>query len=179
MATQNKKRSGRKSKYDTHVRPRFKDIKKWLKRGATDEEIYKALGIGKSAFYEYLKKFPEFSDLIKKNRVDAIEEIKCAMYKKAIGYEYTETETTTRVVDFDNATKEVLENCGINVFDLSYPTVIKTKKVKKHAQPDTGAGLILLQHWAKDEGWTRDPQALALKKEEFKHKKEMDEENSW
>lgn len=151
---------GRKSKYETHVKPRFKDIVKWCKRGATDEEIIKALGIGKTAFYEYKQKYAELTELIEKNRVDAVEEIKSALFKKAIGFQYV----------------EIKEINGINSHGLTFS---KTEKTTKTALPDVAAGLVLLKHWAKDEEWTNDPQSLKLRREEFEHKKKIEDENSW
>ena len=46
---------GRKSVYDTKIKPRFDDILKWLHNGATEEQIYKNLGISK----DDLPKFKE------------------------------------------------------------------------------------------------------------------------
>ena len=38
--------------------------------------------------------------------------------------------------------------------------------------------MILLKHWAREEGWTNDPQSLELKKEELELKKEK-QESEW
>ena len=147
----------RKSKYETHVVPRFHDMEKWLKRGASDKEIYKALGVSESSWYEYLQKYTELSEFVKKHRVDAVEEIKCALFKRATGFQYTETKEKT-VKDIEGRITKVSEN-----------TV-------KPVVPDVAAALVLLKHWAKHEGWTNDPQTLALKRQEFEHKIKMDEE---
>lgn len=181
-----KKKRGRKSKYETHVKPRFSDIKKWCQRGATDKEIIKLLGIGKTAFYEYLNKYTELTELIEKNRVNPVEEIKASLYKKAIGFTYTETKTTKNEFELDDSLKTALVEVGIDVNTLTKPKQVKTEITVKHALPDVASCLVLLKHWAKDEGWTNDPQTLALKREEFEqrkkefeHKKEIDDKNIW
>lgn len=152
--------AGRRSKYDTHVKSRFEEIKKWCKRGATDKEIYKALGISKDAFYKYKNEYSELNDLIKKNRIDAVEEIKNALFKRATGFQYVEKEESNET-DEDGNVKH------------------KVRKVTKTVVPDPASCLILLKHWAKDEGWTNDPAALELKKKELKLKEKQAENDNW
>ena len=171
-----RKNSGRRSKYETHVLPRFKEIAEWCRQGATDKELIKALSIGKSAFYEYLK-IPEFSELLKNSRISTVQELKCAMFKRATGFTYTETEKTVERIEFDKSVKKILMENGIDVEELEKPKLIKTKTSEKHALPDPTSNLILLKHWDKEAGWTSDPQTpLELKKQEFEHRKLMDEE---
>lgn len=152
--------AGRPSKYESHVKARFKEIEKWCKRGATDKEIYKALGISKDAFYKYKNQYQELNDLIKKNRIDAVEEIKNALFKRAIGFQYEER-------------KE------IKTENEDGTTSLKTEKTIKTVVPDPASALILLKHWAKDEGWTNDPATLELKKKELKLKEKQAENDNW
>lgn len=168
-----------KSKYQTHVKPRFDEIKKWLQRGALDKEIIKALGIGKSAYYDYLNKYTEFSELIKENRINPVEEIKCSMFKRATGFHYQETKTTITYIELNEDLKNALFEAGVNPDNMTRPKEIKKEISEKYALPDAASGMILLKHWAPDEGWTNDPQTLALKREEFEHKKKIDEMNYW
>ena len=128
---------GRNNKYETHVKPRFDEIKNWCKRGATDKEIIQMLGIGKSAYYNYLSKYTEFSELIKKNRINAVEEIKNALFKRAVGFQYVETKES----------KNTDENGIVSV---------KTEKVVKTVVPDPASCMILLKHWDKENGWTNE-----------------------
>lgn len=72
-----------KSKYESHVAPRLEEIKDWCRNGATDEEIYKQLGISKDTFYEYKKKYADFSDTLKHTRNYCDGEIENALYKAA------------------------------------------------------------------------------------------------
>lgn len=161
------KKVGAPSKYETHVKSRFNEIEEWLSLGATEKEIWNNLGIHKSTFYDYKSKYKEFSDLLKKGRKKPVEEIKAAMLKRAKGFQYEETKTVIERIEYNDG-----------------ETIIPARKVRtevttKTALPDTAAGLVLLQHWAKDEGWTRDPQSLELKKKELALKEKQAENEAW
>ena len=75
----------RPSKYQTHVAPRLEEIKDWVRNGATDKVIAERLGISEDSFYEYKKKFPEFSEVIKKNKEICDAEVESALHKAAVG----------------------------------------------------------------------------------------------
>lgn len=146
---------GRPNKYDTHVKPRFEEIEKWLEIGVSEKEIAKNLGITKNSFIKYKNENMDLFNLIKKSRKKPVEEIKAAMLKRAIGFQYQEI----KVIKDENGTRK--------------ETTTKT------ALPSETAGIYLLQHWAKDEGWSRDPQMLELKKQELKLKEKQAENDSW
>lgn len=174
---------GRKSKYETDVKARFDEIKKWLETGATEKEIAKNLGIANSTFMDYKNKFPEFSDFLKDNRKHPVQEIKAAMLKRALGYQYTEKKTVKQKIDFPDELKDMLENYGIDINNIQRPILVKTEETLKTALPSETAGLILLKHWDKDKNgkakWTGDPASLEIKKEELKLKKEQAEKENW
>lgn len=73
-----------KSKYESHVLPRFKEIESWVKQGATDEEIYKRLGISKQSFYTYKEKYVDLFDLLKKNYEYCTDQVENALFEKAM-----------------------------------------------------------------------------------------------
>lgn len=171
--------AGRKSKYDTHVKPRFEEIIKWCKRGATDKEIMKSLGISKNAFYDYKNKYEEFNDLIKNNRIDALEEIKNALFKRATGFQYDEKKEIKQYIDYPEEVKNYLNEQGFNLFGLGKPVLVKTEKTTKMVVPDPASCLILLKHWDKDIEWASDPASLKIKKKELKLKEKQAEENAW
>lgn len=163
-----KKTRGAPGKYETHVKSRFNEIEEWLSLGATEKEIWSNLGIHKSTFYDYKAKYKEFSDLLKKGRKKPVEEIKAAMLKRAKGFQYEEKKVVIQRIKFED------ENLG------EIPAkIIREEITTKTALPDTVAGLVLLQHWAKDEGWTRDPQSLELKKKELELKEKQAENDAW
>ena len=149
----------RNNKYETSVKPRLEEIKIWAERGATDKEIIQMLDIGKSAFYTYLNKYPEFLDTIKNNRNKAIEDIKNALFKRAIGFQYKETKETKSTDEDGNVS-------------IKKETTIKT------VVPDPASCMILLKHWDKNNEWTSEPALLELKKQELELKKQQ-ADNNW
>ena len=175
--------AGRKSKYDTHVKPRFADIALWAKNGATDKEIARNLGINYSTYLDYKTRFSEFSDLIKKSRVSPVEEIKAAMVRRAVGFQYTEKRIIRQAIEFPDEVKEILEGNGIDISGLEKPELVRTEEMIKTALPDVAAGLILLQHWDRNADgsarWSRDPAKLELQKEELELKKEKADLENW
>lgn len=152
--------AGRPNKYLTNVEPRFDEIKDWVEQGVTDKEIAKMLGINKATLVEYKNKYPEFNELMKIGRKKNVEELKNALFKKATGFQYTETETT---INPDGSKK--------------------TKKTIKTALPSETAILILLKHWDRNEDgtakWANDPATFELKKKELELKKEQADNNNW
>lgn len=149
-------RTGRKSKYESSVKARFADIKRWCESGATDKEIIELLGISTSAFYDYKEKHGEFSELLKGARKVPVREIKAALYRRATGFQYVDEQ-------------EIIED-GV--------CVRKVRNIKT-ALPDPASAMILLKHWAKDEGWTNDPAALEVRKQELELKRKQIEEGTW
>lgn len=73
-----------KSKYETHVAPRLEEIKDWCRNGATDEDIYVRLGISKDSFYEYKKKYSDFSDALKETKEIVDSQVENALLKNAL-----------------------------------------------------------------------------------------------
>lgn len=56
----------RPDKYKTHVLPYLDNIKDWVALGETEKQIQKRLNIGKDAFIDYKKKYPELVEVLKK-----------------------------------------------------------------------------------------------------------------
>ena len=150
---------GRKSAYDTIVKPRFDDILRWLRNGATEEIIYKNLGISKNAFYQYKKEIQEFNDLLKKGRESIVEELRGILMKKARGFEYKEYKRVTKVEDGET-------------------TVQSNEEYTKQALPDVAAANLLLKNYDK-ENWSNDPRSDDLKKAEFELKKKAFDKDNW
>ena len=57
--------------------------------------------------------------------------------------------------------------------------MVRTEIYEKQALPDPASAMILLKHWARDEGWTNDPATLELRKQELELKKQKQEEEDW
>lgn len=169
--------AGRPTKYEESVKSRFDEIIQWAEAGATDKEIAENLGIHRSTLIEYKKEYSEFADLLKNARKKPVTKIKASLLQRALGFEYEERKTVIRAFQLPEEAQEILKEHHYK-FDTE-PKVVKTEIVTKYAPPSEAAALILLQHWAKSEGWTRDPQSLALKKKELKLKEKLAKENSW
>jgi len=123
-------------------------------RGYTDIELCKKLGIGHTAFYDYQNKYPEFKTAIKRGKRIADDKVEQKLYKRALGYRYTEV-TKEPVKVFDEDGNEVGVSKKLHV----------TKKVTKHLPPDvTAIRLFLLNR--KPEEW-QDRQNLNVNHDGF------------
>ena len=81
----------RPSKYESHVKPYFKDIKNAIERGVEEKQIAENLGISQCSWCDYKNKYSEFSELFKNRDVSLIlERLDSALLKIAEGYEYQE-----------------------------------------------------------------------------------------
>lgn len=149
-------KSGRPSKYESHVKPRFAEIKEWLKAGATDKEIAKNLGVNPKVFCKYKNEFNDLNELCKNGRITAVQEIKAALFKRATGFTYIE--------------RKIVESERNGKTEETYV---------KQALPDPASAMILLKHWDKDTEWTQDPASLKIRKQELELKKQHMEKEDW
>lgn len=125
-----KKKQGRRTKYHTHVVPHMDRIPSWRKQGMTEEQIAERLGIGYSTLSLYKTKNIELLEALKKGKEELIEELEDSLYRRAMGYEYEETETWLEEVD------------GVQKK--------RVKRMRKVAHPDTGALAFALKNLAPD-----------------------------
>lgn len=93
-----KSNAGRKSKYYTHVQPRFDEIREWLEAGMLDKDICKNLGISQDAFYRYKKEHQEFQELIDSAKQVVDSKVEAKLFELCMGYDYIE-ETVTQKGD--------------------------------------------------------------------------------
>lgn len=84
--------AGRPSKYYSNVEPKLLLIEAWARDGLTDADICKNLDVGKDAFIDYKKQYPELSDALKRGKEEIDIMVENAMLKAALGYDYTEEE---------------------------------------------------------------------------------------
>lgn len=148
--------AGRPNKYETHVKPRFDEIKEWLQIGATEKEIAERLGVNQKVFCRYKQQYSELNALVKTGRKAPVEAIKAALFKRATGFSYTEQ----KVIDSDKNGRTV-------------ETYTKT------ALPDPTAAMMLLKHWDTEQEWTSDPASLKLRKKELELKEKQAESEDW
>lgn len=86
-------------------------------RGASDSEIAAMFGVTEGAFARWRAMYKDFNGAIEKGRTHADAEVVVSLYKRAVGYDYTE---------------EVVAGKDPEVFEVS-----------KHSPPDVGA----IQYW--------------------------------
>lgn len=91
----------------------LKRIEGWARDGLRNEDIAAKMGISASTFYEYVKKFPEISDALKRGKAPVDFEVENAMLKSALGHKETVRKPirlrTTRRKDGMEITEEHVE----------------------------------------------------------------------
>lgn len=152
--------AGRPSKYETNVKPYFDHIKKWLGQGATERQIADQLGIAYSTYNDYKVKYSEFAEVVKgNNRVHLVEELRGALVKKALGYEYKEK-------------KEYIKE--------DPDTGVKTKYIEittRQSLPDTTAIFGALNIY--DPEYVRDKKNHELREKDYELRKAIAEANNF
>ena len=152
-------KTGRKSIYDTEIKPHIAEIEKAVKDGATVTEIANALGIAESTLYKYKSEKAELSAAFAHGRAKIIIDIRGALLKKALGYEYQEEKQYIRK-------------------DESGENVTYTEITTKHQPPSETACAMLLRNY--DENWLdKDNVTTQLKQQEFELRKLTAENNKF
>ena len=131
-------------------------IEAWCRDGLTEEDIAKKIGITRTTLSVWKNSFPALVDALKRGKevVDIL--VENALYKRAMGYEFTETKETSYKDGEGKLFKRV------------------EKFVKKLA-PDVTAQIFWLKNRKKDE-WRdaqkkeHDEAVLALRKKELELK---------
>ena len=65
-------------------------LEAWGRKGLTRDEIAENMGISRSTLSAWIKKCPDISDAIKNARAYACARVENSLFKKAVGYEYTQ-----------------------------------------------------------------------------------------
>lgn len=107
-------------------------VEGWARQGLTDEQISKNMSISYSTFREWKKKYSALSAALKKGKAPVDFEVENALLKRALGFEYEETETIIEEVDGKQKKR--------------------IKKIKKVALPETSAAIFWLKN-RKPEQW--------------------------
>ena len=115
-------------KYIEMVKPRLSEIEQWAKDGYSDKAIAKALGVTQPSFSLYKKTYSELREILNNARRNAIEDVRNALYKKAVGFEYEEKKTYVKKDEDGN--------------DVKY-----TEITRKYSPPDNGAIGMYLKHY--------------------------------
>lgn len=117
-----------KGKYQEWLTPDGLTMLEGLARdGLTDELICKKIGIGARTFYEWMERFPQMAQAIKKGKAPVDIQVENALLKRALGYEYEETITEVEELAGGHQKKHI-------------------RKVTKHCPPDTTAQIFWLKN---------------------------------
>lgn len=171
------KKRGRKSKYETYVKPYLKDIEEWCNT-MTEAQIAKRLGIGLSTFQYYKTEFPELSRAVKNGRTDLVSDLRSALIKKAKGYKYTESKVVTEEVKWPDEMYTALIDAGFTPKQIASSKLVRTEVTSKESSPDVAAINLALKNYDK-ENWANDPQMLEIRKKELELREKQIEANSW
>lgn len=150
---------GRPNAYTERIEPRKEEIVNWAKAGATNAEIATALGISYSTFMDHVSKNPDFSDSLKEARLSGVPEVKLALYKRAVGFEYEEKKTYMKK-DEEGKMQQY------------------TELTKKTALPDVGAIQTFLRNNTEDFR-DRDKATYSFKEMELELRKMIAEQNNF
>lgn len=151
-----KKQSGRKSAKSI-ILENFDFIKRSAEQGASEEQIYEALGICSTTWYKHKSQMPELKELIKNARTNLVLDLKSALIKRALGFEYTEKKTYIKEDE--------------NGYVTRY-----TEETTKYNAPDVAAIINSLSNY---DDWYRDKKLYDLKAEELELKKKAADLNLW
>ena len=122
--------AGRKSLYESLVKPKLSTIEGWYRDGLTLEQIADNLGIALSTLCNYKNQYQELSDALKRGNDDAVYAVENSLLRLALGFTYEEQELTK--------TGQVVT-------------------VQKYAKPNTTACIFWLKNRAPNGKW-RDKQ---------------------
>ena len=150
---------GRKGRYETWVKPRFHDIKKWLDEGATEKQVANKLNIKYSTWNKYKTEHEEFKALCNSPREKLIADLKGALVKKALGFTYEEK-------------KQVMREDS-----ESGKSVLVTEIYTKYQPPDTVAIFGALNEY--DKNYIKDRANYDLKKQELALREKIADKNAF
>lgn len=137
---------GRPSRYKSEIEPHLNEIQKAVESGATDQEIATAFNMAVSTIYEYKRKYPKFKEAFTRGRARVVFDIKSALLKKALGFEYKEEKVVART-------------------DKDGENIVSVETYKRYCVPSETAAAMLLRNY--DEKWRDNDKASAeLKKQE-------------
>lgn len=153
-----KQKAGRKSKYETHVKPFFEKIDKLLNEGASEKQVAEALNISYAAWNNYKVQYKEFGELCSNPRTKLVDDLRSALVKRALGFSYEEKKQY--ITEDENGNKKK-----------------HTEITTKQALPDTTAIFGALNIY--DDEYVKDKKAHELKQQELELRKMSVEFKDW
>lgn len=130
-----------------------------IQEGYTEAETAQAFGVAPQTFCEYKKQYPEFKEAISDCHNKQVQEVKNALLKRALGFEYEETKTYIKLDSKGNENRY-------------------TEKTKKYYPPDATAMSMWLRNFAPD--WRdKDSFEYEFRRMELEMKQRLAELKDW
>lgn len=141
------------------VPPNIEKIKTWLSQGVPEKDIAKSLGVSYSTWRKWKKENDTLSALFNSVEVvSRVETLENTMFRLAQGY----SKTVTKYMKVrDAGGGEHLEKYDEEIY---FP-------------PNFNALRFLIINWSNN--YSNDPDLIKLRREEFEHRKELDERDAW
>lgn len=112
----------------------------WRRDGLRYDQIASNMGIAEGTLYEWVKKYSEIREALKKGEEVMVYEVENALYKAAVGYDITETDQTETL--YPDGTK-----------------VVNKHAKKRHVPPSVGAICFILKN-RRSNKWQDKPVAI-------------------
>lgn len=156
----------RSDSYEEKINSSLALIEQWVEQGTTDKEIADKLGMAYSTYRKYKGDSVALKGAIATGKDKANQEVEKALFKKSLGFKYTE-EVATKIKE------EVVAEDGETILVKERVVV---KEVKKYCLPDLAAQKFWLINREKVK-WKEDPHKVTndkantkLKQKEFEAK---------
>lgn len=126
--------AGAKGKYREWIAPDgLLRVEGWARDGLTDEMIAQKIGIATGTLYEWIKRYPEFAEALRRGKAPIDIEVENKLLKRALGYEYDEI-TKERIPQYDKDGT------------LTGYSMEETKRVTKQVEPSVTAQIFWLKN---------------------------------
>lgn len=156
-------KKGRKSSFDTVILPNLEKIQELLKKGYSEKDVAKSIGVSYATWKKYKSILTDFSTLIYSAREQNIKELEKSMYMQALGFTKTiKKAMKIKEVEYEHG-KKIREKEKIEFYEEEI-----------YIPPSQSAGAFLLKNWAKNE-YSNNPAELEQKREELEYKKSLEE----
>lgn len=157
------KKRGARSKYETCVMPYLETIKAKVKEGVTEEAIANGLGISVASLNNYRNKYPEFAEVLSKDKgADVLQALINAGVKAAIGG-YKTTEKKTVWAKDENGD----------------PVIVKVEEYETEQPPNPALNKFYVKNFGRDQGFTEDPVQAEMKKQKQEFDEKLEKAKNW
>lgn len=149
---------GRRGLYETHIKPKFEQIRKLLNEGASEKQVAEALGVSYPSWSNYKRDHEELRALCDEPRTELVEQLRSALVKRAMGFTYEEKKQY--ITEDENGNKKK-----------------HTEITTKQALPDVTALFGALNLY--DPEYVRDKKGYELKQQELELRRLIADNNNW